>query len=94
MGKKKLAYVVRLKFPSYESRPFRAELTSSQAGQIGTILDKHKKSGSLVDFYLGPPDKIEQVHALVLSADALKAELLDLIGVEKRLSEDRGLPSG
>lgn len=89
MGKKKLSYVARLKFPAYESKPFRSELTSGQADQISAILEKHKKSGAIVDFYLGPPDKMEQVHALVLSADGLKAELLDLIQMEKRLSEDR-----
>lgn len=93
MGKKKLSYIARLKFPSYESKPFRAELTSGQADQIGAVLEKSKKAGLIQDFYLGPPDQMEQVHALVLSAPALKAELLDLIQVEKRLSEDRGLQS-
>lgn len=89
MGKKKLPYVARLKFKSYESKPFRAELTQGQADQIAAVLEKNKKAGLIQDFYLGPPDKMEQVHALVLSADGLKAELLDLIQVEKRLSEDR-----
>jgi len=89
MGKKKLPYVARLKFPAYESKPFRSEMTTGQADQIAAILEKHKKAGAIQDFYLGPPDEMEQVHALVLSADGLKAELLDLIGVEKRLSEDR-----
>ena len=93
MGKKKLSYVARLKFPAYESKPFRAEMTTRQADQIAVILEKNKKVGAIVDFYLGPPDKMEQVHALVLSAGALKAELLDLIQVEKRLSEDLGLQS-
>lgn len=89
MGKKKLAYIARLKFPAYESKPFRAEMTTGQADKIASILEKQKKAGAIQDYFLGPPDTMEQVHALVLSADGLKVELLDLIQVEKRLSEDR-----
>lgn len=89
MGKKKLAYIAILKFKTYESKPFRAEMTVGQADKVAEILEKQKKAGAIQDYFLGPPDTMEQVHALILSADALKAELLDLIQVEKRLSEDR-----
>lgn len=89
MGKKKLAYIARLKFTSYETTPFRAGMTTGQADKIAEILEKYKKAGVIQDYYLGPPDAMEHVHALVLSADGLKAELLDLIETERRLSSDR-----
>jgi hypothetical protein len=89
MGKKKHAYVARLKFPTYETKPFLAELTQGQADRIAEILEKYKKAGALEDYYLGPPDRMEHLHALVLPVDALKVELVDLIEMERRLSSDR-----
>jgi hypothetical protein len=83
-GAKKLAYIVRLKFPAYEAKPFRSTMTIKQADDIAAMLEKYKKEGVLEDFYLGPPDKIERLHALILSAEILKIELRDLIEMEKR----------
>ena len=83
-GAKKLPYVARLKFPSYETKPFHSTMTIKQADDIAAMLEKYKKEDALVDFYLGPPDKIEQLHALILSAEILKIELRDLIEMEKR----------
>lgn len=89
MGKKKLPYIALLKFPSYETKPFRAEMTTGQADKIAEVLERYKKVGDIQDYFLGPPNTMEHVHALVLAADSLKAELVDLIETEKRLASDR-----
>lgn len=89
MGKSKLFYVAILKFPLYTTKPFRSQMTEGQAEKIAAMLEGYKKSGKLEDYYLGPPDKLEQVHALILSADSLKAELRDVIEAEGRRSSDR-----
>lgn len=88
-GSGKSFYVVHLAFPSYTTKPFRSQLTKKQAENIEGILKKHKSGGSLLDYYIGPPDGPEWTHALVLSADALKSELVDLIEVERKMSSDR-----
>lgn len=82
-------YVAHLAFPSYTTKPFRSELTKKQLDHITEILEKYKKAGTLMDYYIGPPDGPEWTHALVLSADALKSELVDLIEVERKMSSDR-----
>jgi len=50
------------------------------------MLEKYKKEGSVEDYYLGRPDRMEQLHALVLSGEGLEIELRDLIEVEKKLA--------
>jgi hypothetical protein len=87
-GAKRLAYIARLKFPTYETKPFHSTMTIKQADDIAAMLEKYKKEGVLEDFYLGPPNKIEQLHALILSAEILKIELRDLIEMEKRRLPD------
>lgn len=84
-GARKLPYIARLKFKAYETEPYRATMTVKQADGIAAMLEKYKKEGALVDYYLGPPNKMEQVHAMVFSADGLRVELVDLIEVEKKL---------
>jgi hypothetical protein len=86
---KKAFYIVRLVFLNYTTKPFRAELTPKQANGIVAMLDKRKREGALKDYHLEPPTEREWVHALVLSSDALKVELADLIETERRLSADR-----
>ena len=86
---RKLPFVARVKFPSYETKPFIAQLTMGQADEIARMLEKYKKAGAIQDYYLGKPDKMEQLHALVLSSDVLEVELRDLIEMERRLSSDR-----
>lgn len=88
-GAKKLPFVARLKFPSYETKPFVARLTMKQAEQIAKMLEKYKREGSIQDYYLGRPDRMEQLQALILSGEILQLELRDLIEMEKRLSSDR-----
>jgi len=88
-GAKKLPFVARLKFASYETKPFIAHMTMRQADQIVKVLEKYKKEGAIQDYYLGKPDKIEQLHALILSGDILQIELRDIIELEKKLASDR-----
>lgn len=83
---RKLPFVARLKFSTYETKPFIAELTMGQAEGIAKMLEKYKKAGAIQDYYLGKPDRMEQLHALVLSGDILKIELQDLIELERKLS--------
>lgn len=85
-GAKKLPYIARLKFKAYETKPFYSTMTIKQADGIAKMLEKYKGDGALVDYYLGPPKKMEYVHALIMSGDALKIELRDLIEVEKGLA--------
>jgi hypothetical protein len=85
-GAKKLPFVARLKFKAYETKPFIAQLTMKQADQIARMLEKYKKEGSVEDYYLGRPDRMEQLHALILSGEGLEIELRDLIEVEKKLA--------
>jgi hypothetical protein len=72
---RKLSFVARLKFPTYETKPFIAELTMGQAEEIAKMLEKYKKAGAIQDYYLGKPDRMEQLHALILSGEILKIEL-------------------
>lgn len=85
-GAKKLSFVARLKFKAYETKPFIAQLTMKQADQISRMLEKYKKEGAIEDYYLGKPDKMEQLHALILSGEILEIELRDLIELEKKLA--------
>jgi len=82
-------YVARLIFADYTSQPFRAEMTEKQLEALRVALDKKVGHGPFKGYVLAPPKRAEYVHALIFSADALKAELLDLIETEKRLSENR-----
>lgn len=84
MGAKKSFYLVYLDFPGYTTKPFRAELTPSQVDGISAMLERYRGSGAIKGYQLSQPSKPEWVHALVLSAEALKAQLVDLIEMEGR----------
>lgn len=84
---KKEFYIARVAFPSYQSHVYRAELSRSQADGIAAMLEKHLKERTIVGYDLKPPEKAEWVHALILSPQALKAELEDLIKLERRSSD-------
>ena len=86
MADPKALYVVYVAFPSYVTPPFRAELTETQALEIAGLLDARKASGMIDDYYLGPPKSPEYVHTLFLTAQALQADLEDLIALENRPS--------
>jgi len=82
-------YVIRLIFRDYTTQPFRAELTEKQVQALRKTLEGKIGLGPFKAYQMGPPTQEEYVHALVLSAPALKAELLDLIETERRLGTDR-----
>jgi hypothetical protein len=82
-------FVVYLVFPHYTTAPFRAELTPAQARRIAASLEKRKKAGAILDYYVGPPPQMEWTNAMILSSDALQRELDDLIEMELRLSRNR-----
>lgn len=84
------AYVVRLIFSGYTTRPMRAEMTQAQADALRKLLERRKGEGVIRDYDLGPPTQIEWVHAMIFTAGALRIEIEDLIATEQRLSrEDR-----
>lgn len=85
---KKEFYIARVAFPTYQSHIYRAELTKSQADSIAAMLEKHLKERTIIGYDLRPPEKLEWVHALILSAQALKTELEDLIKLERRSSDE------
>lgn len=81
---KKEFYIARVAFPSYQSHTYRAELSKSQADRIAAMLEKYLKERTILGYDLRPPEKLEWVHALILSPEALKVELEDLIKLERR----------
>lgn len=90
MKKAKQFYIAHLVFLSYVTTPFRAEMTPVQASDVARALDKRKESGSIVDYYLGPPKEgPEWLHAQILNHKSLKQELMLLIDSEAKLKDDQ-----
>jgi GH25 family lysozyme M1 (1,4-beta-N-acetylmuramidase) len=82
-GARKTLYVATLVFPAHKSDEIYASLTEKQAAAIAAWLDKEKAKGPLVDYYLGPPFAARQLHIQFLTEPALRAQLKDLIDLER-----------
>ena len=81
-------YVAHLVFPTYVTKPFRAEMTPAQASDVARALDKRKAAGGIVDYYLGPrTEGPEWLHAQILNHKSLRQELLFLIDTEVKLRD-------
>lgn len=87
--RQKALYVAILVFPTYKSDEIYAELTQKQAAGVAAWLDQEKRKGPLVDYYLGPPPRQQQLHAQFLTEAGLRAELKDLIELERRSAMGR-----
>jgi len=81
---RKTLYVAVLVFPGYKTSEVYALLTEEQASSIAEWLNQEKKNGLISDYYLGPPQKQEQLHTQFLGEAALRAYFKDLIDLEHR----------
>ena len=65
---------------------YYADLTLKQAERIAAWLEKEKARGAVVDYYLGPPQKMEQLTVPFFTAEGLRNQFQSIIEDRERLA--------